>query len=176
MEESAIHDCQLVILPERLNSIPPKIRYAAVVADLGWTDKELRKLRSLKHPYGIQKFLDNMPYHLANTSWSPRVVLREDTSHCLEGAILAAAALRANGFPPPVFAKLKKTASKEYRSGSTPDCLGVFPDRCQVHGTPSLKSSFRGQLSHQMAFQYIRTCEVYLPVVRIPVEMSGLRV
>jgi hypothetical protein len=27
-------------------------------------------------------------------------VLRENTSHCLEGAIFAAAALRANGFPP----------------------------------------------------------------------------
>jgi hypothetical protein len=29
-----------------------------------FTGKELRKLRSLKNPYGIQKFLDDMPYHL----------------------------------------------------------------------------------------------------------------
>jgi hypothetical protein len=41
-----------------------------------------------------------MPYHLADTAWSPRTVLRENTSHCLEGAIFAAAALRANGFAP----------------------------------------------------------------------------
>ena len=41
-----------------------------------------------------------MPYHLGDTAWSPRRVLRENTSHCLEGAIFAAAALRANGFPP----------------------------------------------------------------------------
>ena len=61
---------------------------------------ELGKLRSLKDPYGIQRFLDDMPYHLADTAWSPRLVLRENTSHCLEGAIFAAAALRANGFPP----------------------------------------------------------------------------
>src|SRR5437588_7489893 len=61
---------------------------------------ELRKLRSLKDPHGIQRFLDDMPYHLAHTAWSPRVVLRENASHCLEGAIFAAAALRANGFPP----------------------------------------------------------------------------
>jgi len=61
---------------------------------------ELRKLRSLKDPHGIQRFLDDMPYHLADTAWSPRLVLRENTSHCLEGAIFAAAALRANGFPP----------------------------------------------------------------------------
>lgn len=41
-----------------------------------------------------------MPYHLATTAWSPRTVLRERTSHCLEGATFAAAALRALGFPP----------------------------------------------------------------------------
>jgi hypothetical protein len=65
-----------------------------------FTPAELRKLRSLKNPHGIQRFLDDMPYHLAHTAWSPRVVLRENASHCLEGAIFAAAALRANGFPP----------------------------------------------------------------------------
>ncbi|HEY1800658.1 MAG TPA: hypothetical protein VGG46_06950 [Terriglobales bacterium] len=65
----------------------------------GLTPKELRKLRSLKNPHGIQKFLDAMPYHLADTGWSPRVVLRENTSHCFEGAMFAAAALRVNGYP-----------------------------------------------------------------------------
>jgi hypothetical protein len=65
-----------------------------------FTPAELRKLRSLKDPHDIQRFLDDMPYHLADTAWSPRLVLRENTSHCLEGAIFAAAALRANGFPP----------------------------------------------------------------------------
>jgi len=68
--------------------------------DFGFTPAELRKLRSLKDPDGIQRFLDDMPYHLANTAWSPRRVLRENTSHCLEGAIFAAAALRVNGYPP----------------------------------------------------------------------------
>ncbi len=67
---------------------------------LGFTPKELRKLRSLKTPHGIQRYLDDMPYHLEDTSWSPRRVLRENTSHCFEGAIFGAAALRANGFPP----------------------------------------------------------------------------
>lgn len=67
------------------------------------TSGELRKLRSLKDPYGIQRFLDDMPYHLADTAWSPRRVLAENTSHCFEGAMLAAAALRANGYPPLIF-------------------------------------------------------------------------
>ena len=65
-----------------------------------FTPAELRKLRSFKDPHGIQRFLDDMPYHLADTAWSPRRVLRERTSHCLEGAIFAAAALRTLGFPP----------------------------------------------------------------------------
>jgi hypothetical protein len=65
-----------------------------------FTPAEWRKLRSLKNPYGIQRYLDDMPYHLADTSWSPRLVLRENTSHCFEGAMLAAAALRVNGYPP----------------------------------------------------------------------------
>ena len=66
----------------------------------GFTPAELRRLRALKTPVGIQRFLDAMPYHLATTAWSPRRVLRERTAHCLEGAIFAAAALRAIGRPP----------------------------------------------------------------------------
>jgi hypothetical protein len=68
--------------------------------DAGFTPAELRKLRSLKDPYGIQKFLYAQPYHLADTAWAPRRVLRENTSHCFEGALFAAAALRVNGYPP----------------------------------------------------------------------------
>lgn len=66
----------------------------------GFSPAELRKLRSLRTPYGIQRFIDDMPYHLATSAWSPRRVLAERTSHCLEGAIFAAAALRAIGRPP----------------------------------------------------------------------------
>ena len=65
-----------------------------------FTPAELRKLRSFKDPHGVQRFLDDTPYHLADTAWSPRRVLREQASHCLEGAIFAAAAFRALGFPP----------------------------------------------------------------------------
>jgi hypothetical protein len=68
-----------------------------------FTPAELRQLRALKTPAGIQRFLDDMPYHLAGTAWSPRTVLREKTAHCLEGAMFAAAALRVIGFPPLIF-------------------------------------------------------------------------
>ena len=66
----------------------------------GFTPAELRKLRALKDPHGIQQLLNDQPYHLADTAWSPRRVLRANTSHCFEGAVFAAAALRVNGFPP----------------------------------------------------------------------------
>jgi len=61
---------------------------------------ELRRLRSLKTPQLIQRFLEELPYHHANTAWSPRLVLREQSAHCFEGAVFAAAALRVNGFKP----------------------------------------------------------------------------
>ena len=61
---------------------------------------ERRSLRALGSPWGVQRALDSMPYHIAGTAWSPRRVLRERTAHCLEGAIFAAAALRVLGYPP----------------------------------------------------------------------------
>src|SRR5882757_1396605 len=66
----------------------------------GFSPAEFRKLPALKTPAGVQRFLDSLPYHLADTAWSPRKVLRERTAHCLEGAIFGAAALRVLGFPP----------------------------------------------------------------------------
>ena len=66
----------------------------------GFTPAELRKLRSFREPHGIQRYLDDLPYHLEDTAWSPRLVLREGTAHCLEGALFAAAALRVLGYPP----------------------------------------------------------------------------
>ena len=66
----------------------------------GFTPGELRALRALRTPHGIQRALDAMPYHHASTAWSPRRVLRERRAHCLEGAVFAAAALRVLGYPP----------------------------------------------------------------------------
>ena len=69
-------------------------------AEHAFTRAELRSLRALKTPRGVQRALEAMPYHHASTAWSPRRVLAERTAHCLEGAVFAAAALRVLGFPP----------------------------------------------------------------------------
>lgn len=66
----------------------------------GLSPADVRTLRALKTPARIQKFIDALTYQYADTAWSPQRVLRERKGHCLEGALLAAAALRVNGYPP----------------------------------------------------------------------------
>ena len=66
----------------------------------GLSPESLRTLRGLKTPARIQRFVDALEYQYAHTAWSPERVLRERKGHCLEGALLAAAALRVNGYPP----------------------------------------------------------------------------
>ena len=68
--------------------------------DFGFERTDIRTLRALRTPLLIQRHLESLPYHHANTAWSPRRVLQEGTAHCLEGAIFAAAALRVNGYEP----------------------------------------------------------------------------
>jgi hypothetical protein len=69
----------------------------------GFSSVELRKLRALKTPAGIQRFLDNLPYNLKFDARSPKKVLQDGTASCLDGGIFAAAALRVLGFPPLIF-------------------------------------------------------------------------
>lgn len=66
----------------------------------GLSRADLRTLRALKTPVRIQKFIDALEYQYADTAWSPARVLRERKGHCMEGALVAAAALRVSGHPP----------------------------------------------------------------------------
>ena len=72
------------------------------LADL--TSSELATFRRrLDTPSKIQHFLDDIPYNTEDegeTFRSPRRVLRDATANCIEGAVLAAAALRVQGDPP----------------------------------------------------------------------------
>src|SRR6266536_5313596 len=72
-------------------------------SDFGFTRSELRKLRALKTPTGVQRFLDDLPYNLSYTASSPKKVMHDRTASCLEGGIFAAAALRILGFPSLIF-------------------------------------------------------------------------
>jgi hypothetical protein len=80
-----------------------KARSKSGAPNFGFTPAELRSLRALKTPVGIQRFLDDLPYNLKYTARSPRNVLQDRTASCLEGGIFAAAALRVLGFPALIF-------------------------------------------------------------------------
>src|ERR1700736_6797729 len=59
--------------------------------------------RRLNTPMRIQEYLDGLEYNTeadGETFRSPRRVLRDETGNCIEGAVLAAAALRVQGQPP----------------------------------------------------------------------------
>jgi hypothetical protein len=72
--------------------------------DGDFTRAELRILRRLDAPFKIQRFLDHeIGYnkeHGGPTCYSPRLVLRHGVAYCMEGALLAAAALRVQGYRP----------------------------------------------------------------------------
>ncbi len=68
------------------------------------TRAELAILRPLRTPEKIQRFVDEQIAYNKEpdgpTCRSPRRVLRDRLGHCMEGALLAAAALRVQGDPP----------------------------------------------------------------------------
>ncbi len=67
------------------------------------TEKEEESLRKLDTPSKIQDFLNKIPINFdykKDTCMSPRMVLKKWKCHCIEGAMLAAAALRLQGRSP----------------------------------------------------------------------------
>ena len=64
------------------------------------TAKQLKVLSGLTSPWKIQQFLDSIPYSSEEVYRSPASVLRDNTGHCFDGALFAAAALRRLGYPP----------------------------------------------------------------------------
>jgi len=75
---------------------------AQALADLTRVELETFR-RRLNTPARVQQFLDEIPYNTeldGETFRSPRLVLRDRTANCIEGAVLAAAALRVQGEAP----------------------------------------------------------------------------
>jgi hypothetical protein len=71
--------------------------------DLGLAPAEFRVLERLDSPEKIQAYLDRIPQNFepdGDTALSIREVLRQRRAHCIEGAMLAAAALWVHGERP----------------------------------------------------------------------------
>jgi len=69
------------------------------------TPRELSVYRRLRTPERIQAYLDDeVAYNKEPDDTprcrSPRMVIRDEVGHCMEGALFGAAALRVNGFEP----------------------------------------------------------------------------
>lgn len=74
--------------------------------DLGLTPAEFRVLERLDSPHKIQRFVNALPANFepdGDTVLSVREVLRQRRAHCIEGAMVAAAALWIQGEPPLLF-------------------------------------------------------------------------
>jgi hypothetical protein len=81
----------------------PARRRTARREDLGLTQAEFAVLRRLDTPRKIQAFLYDLKQNFephGDTCNSVREVLRARRAHCIEGAMLAAAALWVHGEPP----------------------------------------------------------------------------
>jgi hypothetical protein len=89
-----ISPASLYLHPEKINMNPMPSK------KLTWTSKELSQLKKLDTPFKIQGFLDSCEYNSTGETRSPGYVMEFRRTHCLEGALFAAACLEFNGMPP----------------------------------------------------------------------------
>ena len=112
--------------------------------------RESRLLRPLTTPARIQRFLDeeiayNQEPHGA-TCYSPSTVLRKGVAHCMEGAVLAALALRRLGHPP-LLVDLEAVRDSDH-------VIAVY--RANGHWGAVAKSDYAGLRSREPVYATIR--------------------
>jgi len=112
--------------------------------------REQKLLRRLNTPAKIQRFLDReIGYNTepdGHTCYSPRLVLRHGVAHCMEGALLAALALRYCGHPP-LLVDLEAVRDTDH-------VLAVY--RVDGHWGSVAKSDYSGLRSREPVYRTIR--------------------
>jgi len=112
--------------------------------------REEKILRGLSTPARIQRFLDkDIGYNTepgGHTCYSPRLVLREGVAHCMEGALLAAMALRRLGHPA-LLVDLEAVRDTDH-------VLAVY--RVDGHWGSVAKSDYSGLRSREPVYRNIR--------------------
>jgi hypothetical protein len=112
--------------------------------------KERKIFQGLSTPARIQQFLDReIRYNLepdGDTCHSPRTVLRKGVAHCMEGAMLAAVALRMLGHPP-LLVDLEAERDSDH-------VLAVY--RVDGHWGAVAKSDYSGLRSREPVYRNIR--------------------
>ena len=112
--------------------------------------RERKIFRALNTPVRIQQFLDNeIHYNLepgGGTCYSPRTVLQKRVAHCMEGAMLAAVALRLLGHPP-LLVDLEAVRDSDH-------VLAVY--RANGYWGAVAKSDYSGLRSREPVYRTIR--------------------
>jgi hypothetical protein len=114
-----------------------------------FTPAERAVFRRLGSPAKIQRFLDGLAYNKepgGPTCRSPRMVLRDRTAHCMEGALLGAAALRMLGHPP-LLLDLEAVRDDDH-------VLAIFRQRGQWGAVA--KSNFSGLRYREPVYRTVR--------------------
>lgn len=110
----------------------------------------MHPLRKLTSPARIQRFLDEeIGYNLepnGDTCYSPQLVLKKRVAHCMEGALLAAAALRRLGYPP-LIVDLEAVRDSDH-------VLTVY--KLNHHWGAIAKSDYSGLRSREPVYRTIR--------------------
>lgn len=117
----------------------------------------------LDTPRRIQDYLDSIPYSTEETNRCPHSVLRDGVAHCLDGALLAAAALRQIGYPPLVLDMLPEP-------GTDDDHVLAVYRRGSFYGTLA-KSNFVGLRYREPVYRTLR--ELVLSYFEFFFNVSG---
>ncbi len=115
-----------------------------------FTRSERKILRALNTPARIQRFLDcELGYNTeptGHTCYSPRMTMRKGVAHCMEGALVAAVALRAVGHPA-LLVDLEAVRDTDH-------VLAVY--RVDGHWGAVAKSDYSGIRSREPVYRSIR--------------------
>ena len=115
----------------------------------GFNRSQRAVFRRLTTPAKIQRFLDELAYNKephGATCYSPRRALELGTAHCMEGALLGAAALRVLGHPA-LLVDLEAVRDDDH-------VLAVYRER--GHWGALAKSNYAGLRSREPVYRTLR--------------------
>ena len=115
----------------------------------GFNRSQRAVFRRLTTPQKIQRFLDELAYNKepqGPTCYSPRRALELATAHCMEGALMGAAALRVLGHPP-LLMDLEAVRDDDH-------VLAVYLER--GHWGALAKSNYAGLRSREPVYRTLR--------------------
>ncbi len=118
-----------------------------VVYKMNWNRKEKAFFSKAKTPYHVQELLDSLDYNTDDLTRSVRYAIQVNKAHCLDGALIAAAALEYLGFPPLIL---------DLRANESDDDHVIVP--FQVRGCWGAvgKSNFSGLRYREPVYQNLR--------------------